>query len=104
MGLAIFERYSQSKEGTNYAPLLISASQMRTFDIISQWVKKNNYQESQINKDYFEIFFKDQEFEITIIITTEGDDSLVNATVLGPMGKTRKKLKGLLQDLILCFQ
>ena len=103
MGLAIFENYSQSTEGTNYAPLLVSASQMRTFDVVCQWVKKVECERLEINKDFFEIFYKQDKYEITISVTSEGDDSLVNASVLGPRGKTRKKLISLLQEIMHYF-
>ena len=103
MGLTIFEKYTQSTEGTKYAPLLVSASQMRTFDIVCQWVKKIECEELDINKDFFEIFYKQDKYEITISITSEGDDSLVNASVLGPRGKSRKKLIDLLQEIMRCF-
>ncbi len=103
MALAIFETYSQSEEGTDHAPLLVSASQMRTFDIVCQSIKKLDVQDLEINKDFFEIFYKEGVFEITISVASEGDNALINASVLGPRGKTRKKLKGLLQDLINCF-
>lgn len=103
MGLAIFENYLQSKEGTKYAPLLVSASQMRTFDIVCQWVKNIKTEQLEINKDFFEIFYKQDKYEITISVTSEGDDSLINASVLGPRGKTRKRLVDLLQEIMRCF-
>ena len=103
MGLAIFENYSQSTEGTKYAPLLVSATQMRTFDIVCQWVKGIKTDELEINKDFFEIFYREGEYEITVSITSEGDDSLINASVLGPRGKTRKKLINLLQEIMHSF-
>ena len=103
MGLAIFDKYSQSKEGTKYAPLLVSASQMRTFDIVCQWAKKLDCEQLEINKDFFEIFYKQDKYEITISVTSEGDDSLISASVLGPMGKSRKKLTDLLQEIMHCF-
>ena len=104
MGLAIFENYSETKEGTNHAPFIVSMSQMQCFDYIKKWISQNNFSDIKPNKDYFEFFFKDQEFEITITINNEQENSLVNASVYGPTGKTRKKLREILDSLVKYFK
>ena len=104
MGLAIFENYSITKEGTNHAPFIVSMSQMQCFDHIKKWISSQNFIEVKPNSDYFEFFFVDAEFEITITISNEQDNSLVNVFVYGPTGKTRKKLKETLNNLINYFR
>ena len=61
MGLAIFEKYSQTKEGTDYAPFIVGAPIAMCFDLVSKWVKENKYEEVEENKDYWEIFGKKDE-------------------------------------------
>ena len=100
MGLAIFENYSQTKEGTNYAPFIVHTLVPKCFDLVNQWMKENNYTDIQPNKDYWEIFGKKDEFEITITISNEEQGSLVNISVFGKTGKTRKKLKEIIKSLI----
>ena len=104
MGLAIFEKYSQTKEGTDYAPFIVGAPIAMCFDLISKWVKENKYEEVEENKDYWEIFGKKDEFEVTIIINQEEHGSLVNISVYGKTGKTRKKLKEIISSLISYIQ
>ena len=100
MGLAIFEDYSQSTEGTNYAPFLVSISQYQCYEKLLKWVKENSFIDIEPNSDYGEIFAKQGEFEITFIVTSEEDKALVNVSVYGPRGKTRKKLKEILNALV----
>ena len=103
MGLAIFENYSVTKEGTNHAPFIVSMSQMQCFDHIKRWISTQSFTNVKPSSDYFEFFFADGEFEITITINNEQDNSLVNVFVYGPTGKTRKKLKEILNKLIEYF-
>jgi hypothetical protein len=95
-----FETFSQSKEGTDYAPFLVSAPQGVTFEKIRKWSETKNFKEVKPNKDFFEFFIVDGEFEITIAVTVESNKSLVNMSVYGKRGKTRKKLKEHLSALI----
>ncbi len=103
MGLAIFEDYSQSTEGTNYAPFIVEMSHNQCFDRVLYFLKENNYQEIDAHYEYNEIYAKDGDFEITFTISKEDQHSLVNASVYGPKGKTRKKLKEILKNLISYF-
>lgn len=100
MGLAIFEKYSQTKEGTGCSPFLIGASTIRCFDLISQWVKESGFVDIEENKDFWEIYGVKDGFEITITISQEDQNSLINISVFGKMGKTRKKLKEIISQLI----
>lgn len=103
MGLAIFEDYSQSKEGTNYAPFIVNISQVLCYDKILKWVKDNNFNKIIPYKDFFEIFYEDDGFEITISIENHKDNALVNVSVFGKRGKTRKKLISVLNELVKVF-
>lgn len=100
MGLAIFENYSQSKEGTDHSPFIVHTTQVNCLDVISKWVKESGFTNIEINRDYFEIYGEKDGFEMTIIITSEEQGALVNMSVLGKTGKTRKKLKEYLSQLI----
>lgn len=104
MGLAIFEKYSQTKEGTNYAPFIVSAPLIKCLDLTLKWVKENNYQEIEANKDYWEIFCTKDEFEITITLSQEDQGCLFNISVFGKTGKTRKKLREIISQLISYLQ
>ena len=104
MGLALFEKYSQTKEGTDYAPFIVNAPLLRCFEVISKWVKENDYKDIEENKDYWEIYGVKDEFEITITVSQEEKGSLVNISVYGKTGKTRKKLKEIISQLISYIQ
>lgn len=102
MSLAIFENYSQTIEGKKYAPFIVDVSQVRCFDRILKWLKNQNTQDLLTN-DYYEVFYKQDDFEITITVSDYEGKGLVNASVYGPRGKTRKKLLSLLNDLMKLF-
>lgn len=103
MGLAIFENYSHTKEGTNYAPFIVHTSQVSCFDLVVKWVKENAFEAVEVNRDYFEVFGKKDNFEVTIEVTSEEQGALVNISVFGQKGKTRKKLKEIISMLISYF-
>lgn len=100
MGLAIFENYSQTTEGTNYAPFIVHTPVSKCFEILTKWVKENGYEQVEENKDYWEIFGVKDEFEITIRVDKEEQGSLVNISVFGKTGKTRKRLKEIISQII----
>ena len=102
MSLAIFENYSQTIEGKKYAPFIVDVSQVRCFDRILKWLKNQNTQDLLTN-DYYEVFYKQDDFEITVTVSYFEGKGLVNASVFGPRGKTRKKLLLLLSDLMKLF-
>ena len=103
MSLAIFETYSQTEEGKKHAPFIVDISQVRCFDKILSWLKKENAQDLLAN-DYFEVFYKQDGFEITITVSDYEGQGLVNISVFGKRGKTRKKLLSLLKDLMDLFK
>ena len=93
-----------TKEGTDYAPFIIGAPILKCFDLILKWVKEKDYQEIEENKDYWEIFGKIEDFEVTFTISQEEQGSLVNISVYGKTGKTRKKLKEIISQLVTYMQ
>ena len=99
MGLAIFENYSQTKEGTNYSPLIVHTSQVHCFDLMCKWINNNSFSNVEINKDFFEIYAEADGFEITISVGEEEHNALLNVSVYGKTGKTRKKLKEYLSKI-----
>ena len=104
MGLAIFENYSETIEGTNHAPFIVDIPRAQCFETIKKWVQSKNFEQVDINNIYFEIFYIQEEFEFTILIGNDGENALVNASVFGKTGKTRKKLNQLLKELIDLFK
>ena len=103
MGLGLFETYSQSTEGTRYAPFIVTISQYQCFDKLKKWVNENGFTELQIRQDFSEIFAKKDEFEYTFIVTDVEEKALVNVSVYGQCGKTRKRLIETLDALIKYF-
>ena len=103
MGLAIFETYSQSTEGTRYAPFIVTISQYQCFDKLKAWVKENGFEQLQIRQDFHEIFAVKDEFEYTFTVTCVDENSLVNVSVFGQRGKTRKLLIQTLDALVKYF-
>ena len=103
MGLGLFETYSQSTEGTRYAPFIVTISQHLCFDKLKTWVKENGFTELQIRQDFSEIFAIKENFEYTFIVTSAEEKALVNVSVYGQRGKTRKRLIETLDALIKYF-
>ena len=103
MGLAIFETYSQSTEGTRYSPFIVTISPYQCFDKLKTWVKENGFENLQIRQDFSEIFAVKEEFEYTFTVTAVEEKALVNVSVFGQRGKTRKRLIETLDALIKYF-
>ena len=103
MALAIFEDYSQTIEGTNHAPFIVDISSIQCYDKLLKWVKENHFEDIQPMKDYLEIFAKKEGFEYTFRVDDEKGNALVNASVYGKRGRTRKKLIQLLAELVKYF-
>ena len=103
MGLAIFETYSQSTEGTRYAPFIVTISQYQCFDKMKKWVNENGFQELQIRQEFHEIFAIKDKFEYTFTVTSVDENSLVNVSVYGKRGKTRNLLIETLDALVKYF-
>lgn len=103
MGLAIFETYSQSTEGTRYSPFIVTISQYQCFDKLKSWVRENGFENLQIRQDFSEIFAEKEGFEYTFIVTAVEEKALVNVSVYGKRGKTRKLLIETLDKLIKYF-
>lgn len=103
MGLALFETYSQSKEGTRYAPFIVTISQYQCFEKLKSWINRHNFSNLDVRNDFFEIFAVKDEFEYTFTVTSVNENALVNVSVFGKRGKTRRKLIETLDELIKYF-
>jgi CO dehydrogenase/acetyl-CoA synthase epsilon subunit len=68
----------------------------KPYSILGCWIINNEFEASKVDN----IVKLDGEFEITIAVTAESNKSLVNMSVYGKRGKTRKKLKEHLSALI----
>ena len=106
---AIFEKYSQTSDAPKSKVLPISLKQNRklVFKKILSYVEEEEYDDILPNQDFYEIYFCDKDFEITVTIFDEGAyGSTINISVYleTKRGKSRKKLKEIRQIIVSLFE
>lgn len=101
--LALFENCSSTSEEKKapVKPLEFSCSCERLYQTILKDVTNKGYYGLKTKKEYFEIYYWYQGFEVTInlVRSTQGNKSFLNMMVYGEKkrGRTRKILKKLLE-------
>ena len=107
--LALFEKYSQTsdKPKSKLTPILVKKGAPVVFKTVLEYLQKEEYGDIESNKNFFEIFCCDRDYEITISIFSENAyESLINISVYGDKkrGRTRSKLKTFRNLLIDLFE
>lgn len=107
--LALFENYSQTSDSprSKVLPIVLKQNRITVFKKIVDYVTQEEYDDILPNKDFYEIYFCDRDFEITISILDEGShSSIVNISVYGEKkrGFTRRKLKQIRSIIISLFE
>lgn len=99
--LEIFENYSVANPESKIEPPTTKLSPTRMTDVLENYLKENNYYDTVIDTNFFDIYSKKSGFEVSFQLISNGSGTLINVTVYGKnrRGKTRKFLKLLLDDI-----
>lgn len=96
--LAIFEKYSQTSDApkSKIRPINLKIGRASALKKILTFLEAEEYDEITLNKDFYEIYFCDRDFEITLSLFDEGGfGTTINISVYheNRRGLTRGKLK-----------
>lgn len=96
--LAIFENYSQTsdKPKSKIKPIIIKKGCAFAYDVILKYLKQEEYDDITTNKNFYEIYCCDRDYEISFSLLDDGGYGCsVNISVYAEKkrGRTRRKLK-----------
>lgn len=89
-------------KNTKRHPLVVRKSMNRTFDLLKDFIeKKENAQDKIYDLDYFQLYYVEQEYEVTLLLLADHDGkTIVSCHVTYPFpGKSLKYLYKVMNEI-----